>query len=346
MKIWDIYIKNKEKLLIYTPATLIIILLAGCVMFPKIFYDNFIWKYFWGPIVSDAAGKVVSFNGVDAAEKFTWISEIVYGLMIISALYFVYNLFKKWDILFDWHIFIALFPYVMFGTIARVLEDTNLFSEPWAYWFVTPLIYFQILLMVIGFIALGHYLEIYFKHRYITIPNVLFISGFLILLPLLFFMGQWFIGNQWSTSHGVRFDIFVLISGLVALIVFGVYVFSRVFKNNEKISVYSESFNLALIMGHMIDGITTYVSIYDPLNMGLPFYSEKHPASDFLMQVWPPLFPIVKFILIIIVIYVFDILYKKELKNYRHFVNLLKTVIFILGFAPGLRDLLRVMMGV
>jgi uncharacterized membrane protein len=64
------------------------------------------------------------------------------------------------------------------------------------------------------------------------------------------------------------------------------------------------------------------------------------------MELWPPLFPIVKFILIILVIYVFDILYKKELERYSRLVNLLKIGIFILGVSPGLRDLLRVTMGV
>ena len=94
-----------------------------------------------------------------------------------------------------------------------------------------------------------------------------------------------------------------------------------------------------------MDGITSYISIKDPLTMGL-HYSEKHPASNFLLEIWGPLFPIVKFLLIIFVIYVFDILYKEELKNYATFVNLLKIAILILGFSPGLRDLLRVTMGV
>ncbi|RLF35461.1 MAG: hypothetical protein DRM99_04625, partial [Thermoplasmata archaeon] len=44
--------------------------------------------------------------------------------------------------------------------------------------------------------------------------------------------------------------------------------------------------------------------------------------------------------------YVFDILYKEELKNYLTLVNLLKIGILILGFSPGLRDLLRVTLGV
>jgi uncharacterized membrane protein len=101
-----------------------------------------------------------------------------------------------------------------------------------------------------------------------------------------------------------------------------------------------------MLAGHLIDGLTSYISIYDPLRMGLLSYQEKHPASNILMETWPPLFPIVKFLLIIVVIYLFDILYKKELKNYSRLVNLLKIGIFILGVSPGLRDLLRVTMGV
>jgi uncharacterized membrane protein len=80
--------------------------------------------------------------------------------------------------------------------------------------------------------------------------------------------------------------------------------------------------------------------------MGIPSYYEKHPASDFIMDIWPPLFPIVKFLLIVVVILIFDLFYKDEFKNYPRLVNLLKIGIFILGFAPGFRDLLRVFMGV
>ena len=346
MKISEFIEKNKDKLIIYTPILSVVFVVAGCLLFPDIFYDNFVWKYFWGPIASDALAETQSFNGVVAADKFTWISEIVYGLMILIAIYWFYRLMKKWNVSYDRNLFFAIIPYIIFGIIARTLEDTEFFSEPLSYWFVTPLIYIQTLLIFIGFFVLGYCLQRHLKNKYFTINNVVLVSGTVFLLPFLYFTAQWILGNQWSISQGVRFDIFLLVTGLVALIVFAVYAFSRFFKDNGKIKIYGDTFNLALIAGHMIDGITTYVSIYDPLSMGLPLYSEKHPASDFLLQIWPPLFPIVKFLLIILVIYVFDILYKEELKDYRHFVNLLKTVIFILGFAPGLRDLLRVVMGV
>jgi uncharacterized membrane protein len=101
-----------------------------------------------------------------------------------------------------------------------------------------------------------------------------------------------------------------------------------------------------MIVGHLIDGLTSYISIYDPLHMGLPLYEEKHPVSNLLLEVWPPLFPIMKLLMILMVIAFFDILYKEELKNYTRLANLLKIGIIILGLSPGLRDLLRVTIGV
>jgi uncharacterized membrane protein len=186
----------------------------------------------------------------------------------------------------------------------------------------------------------------YFKQKTINVNTTLFSGGLLFLLPSLYLTARWILGEQWSFSQGVRFDVFILIFGLVASITAAVYFISRKYKDNEKFAVYKNPLNLSMLAGHMIDGITSYVSIYDPLKMGLPLYMEKHPASNSLMEIWPPLFPIVKFILIIGVIYIFDVLYKEELRGYRAFANLLKIGILILGLSPGLRDLLRVTMGV
>jgi uncharacterized membrane protein len=130
------------------------------------------------------------------------------------------------------------------------------------------------------------------------------------------------------------------------LIVGLVYIIAYNYRNNEKLAVYKTPLNLSMLFGHLVDGTTSCISIYDPLKMGLIGYEEKHPASNSLMVLWPPLFPIKKFILIIVVIYVFDVLYKKELKDCMTMVNLLKIGILILGFSPGLRDLLRVTRGV
>ena len=385
-------------------SIVVLAIIIGCILAPSIFYDQWIWKYYWGPVVADAGGDPIH-NGIVVQEGYTIVSEITYGIILVIALYAIYKLLKKLKITVDWKFCLALMPYILFGPVTRVLEDADFFNEPAIYWFISPLIYLQIAIYAIGFLLVGHYLERlskktdktyffiypavlllglnvfvtmiwtfgskygvhptepvifylvscaalvplmynYFKQKIITVNAVLFSGGLLFLLPSLYLVTRWIAGDQWDGSHGVRFDVFVLIFGLITLITTAVYFVSRKYKDNEKFAVYNNPLNLAMVVGHMIDGITSYVSIYDPLHMGLPLYLEKHPASNTLMEIWPPLFPIVKFVLIIVVVYIFDILYKEELKSYRTLVNLLKIGILILGLSPGLRDLLRVTMGV
>jgi len=395
--------------IIYLSIPILIIgaIIVGYLVAPSLVYDQWIWKYYWGPVVADAAPDAVTatYHGVIAEEGYTIVSEITYGIILIIALYAIYKLLKKLQITIDWRFCLALMPYILFGPVTRVLEDAEYFHEPVIYWFISPLIYLQIAVYALGFLILGCYLEklskskpqktllmyfvslfvfvdvcytiiwllgvnygayiIYpvifylfsalalapilyksFKNQVLTTNSVIFSGGLLFLLPSLYLTARWIAGEQWAISHGVRFDVFVLIFGLVTLIALAVYLIAYKYKDNEKIAVYKEPLNLAMIVGHMIDGITSYVSIYDPLNMKLIDYMEKHPASNFLMEIWPPLFPVMKFVLIVAVIYIFDIMYKEELKNHMRLVNLLKIGILILGFSPGLRDLLRVTMGV
>ncbi len=405
MEVVKIY--NEYKKVIFLSIFLIIIgvVIVGCTLMPSLFYDQWIWKYYWGPIVSDAAGHSVSYNNIYAHEGYTILSEITYGVLLVITLYAIYELLKKLKISIDWIFCLALIPYILFGPVARVIEDTGYFNEPFVYWFISPLIYVQITVYVLVFLVVGYYLQELFgkkppktiltytlsifviadicytliwilgidygaysinplvfylltffavlpilykfiKKGILTVNTIIFSGGLFLLTPSSYLIARWIAGDQWGFSNSVRFDVFFLILGLVTLITSIVYFIAIKIKNNEKIAVYKKPLNLTMIFGHMIDGIASYISIYDPLQLGLPGYLEKHPMSDYLMETWPPLFPIVKFSLIIFVIYVFDILYKEDLKEYVNLVNLLKIGIIILGLSPGLRDLLRVTMGV
>ena len=378
-------------------------IIIGYLLVPRLVYDQWIWKYYWGPVVADAAGHSVSYNGVVAEEGYTILSEITYGIILVCALYGLYKLLKKLDIRIDWYFCLALFPYILFGPVTRVLEDTEYFIDPFVYWFISPLIYFQTTFYVLLFLFFGYYLQkkafprrktlfilltlflfidgIYtllwfigftygasliepwflsllsffaflpllyrlLKKQTMTVNTVIFSGGLFVVFPCFFLIGRWMIGDRWGVSYGTYINVLVLILGLVVLIVGMVYLVARIYRKNEQIVVYKNPLNLSMLAGHLIDGITSYVSIYDPLQMGLPFYIEKHPASNTLMELWPPLFPLVKFLLIMLVIYLFDVVYRKELEKYSRLVTLLKIGILILGVSPGIRDLLRVTMGV
>lgn len=345
MKIREFCHRNKITILVGVFLAIMVVISIGCVVLPTIFYDQWIWKYYWGPVVADASGHTAYYNGVRASEGYTLESEMTYGLILVIAIFGIYKLLKKYDIKIDWRFALALMPYILFGPTSRVLEDTGYFSEPFVYWFISPLIYFQIAAYALFFLFLGYYLEKKYKKLKVSVNSVLFSGGLVCLLPSLFLIGIWLLGYRWNETTGVRFDVFLIVTGLIVLIVGLVYFIARRFSSNEKIAVYSNPLNLSMLVGHLLDGLTSYISINDPFGMGLS-YAEKHPASNMLLNIWGPLFPIVKFVLIIVVIYVFDVLYKSELKNYQRLVNLLKIGILILGFSPGLRDLLRVTMGV
>jgi uncharacterized membrane protein len=345
MKLIEYYRKKPVIFSLIIIILIISVIIAGLILAPSIFYDQWIWKYYWGPIVADASDGVAVHNGVTAREGYTVVSEITYGLILIIALYAIYQLLKKLKITVDWRFALALMPYIIFGPVSRTLEDTNYFNEPVEYWFISPLIYLQIAIIAILFLLLGYYLEKKLKNSFFTVNRTLFFGGLVFLVPSFYLIAIWILGDRWGPTAGVRFDVFLIVLGLVLFIIGIVYFVAYIFKDKEKISVYKNPLNLAMISGHLIDGITSYISIKDPFSMGLS-YAEKHPASDVLLNIWGPLFPIVKFVLIIIVIYVFDVLFKEDLKNYFTLVNLLKIGILILGFSPGLRDLLRVTMGV
>ncbi|UCF50163.1 MAG: DUF63 family protein [Thermoplasmatales archaeon] len=345
MKLIEVYRRNPISFSLYILLIIIVVIIAGLVFAPSVFYDQWIWKYYWGPIVADASGSVAYHNGVEAREGYTIISEITYGIILVCALYAIYKLLKKLNITVDWKFALALMPYYLFGPISRVLEDSDYFHEPVEYWFISPLIYLQIAFYAIFFLLLGYYLERKFKNKIFSVNIILFLGGLIFFIPSIYLISIWILGDRWGYTTGVRFDVFLIVLGLVFLIVGLVFLVSYIFKNNKKISVYKNPLNLAMLSGHLIDGITSYISIKDPFSMGLS-YAEKHPASNVLLNIWGPLFPIVKFLLIIFVIYVFDIMFKDELKDHITLVNLLKIGILILGFSPGLRDLLRVTMGV
>jgi uncharacterized membrane protein len=347
MSLRDLLLKNRLITIGIVSIIAIVSFFLLWYLFPEIIYDQFIWKYFWGPILSDGLDTTMTYQGVSAAPKFTLVSEIVYGLVVAMALYGLYKILKKWKISVDYSFFLGILPFIIYGSVARVLEDAQLFTEPIVFWFVTPLIYIQTLFFALLALFIGVYLHDIRKLTKLSVQHIVGIAGTLLLLPFLYYVILWMTGNAWGGSNEIFTNVFLLVLLICFVIMILVYVFARYGQRVWKdAAIYLEPFNLSMIFGHQLDGIASYISIYDPFNMGLPVYIEKHPASDLLMQIWPPLFPIVKFFLIFGIIYVLDIWYKEELQSQKIFVNLLKIGIFILGFAPGLRDLLRVAMGV
>ena len=93
-KIVEFYRKKPRDFSIYLLVIILGVIIAGVVLFPTHFYDNWIWKYYWGPVVADACNGKAVFNGVSASEGYSIVSEITYGVILIFSLYVIYQLLK------------------------------------------------------------------------------------------------------------------------------------------------------------------------------------------------------------------------------------------------------------
>lgn len=365
----------------------IFLLLILYILFPDVVYSQFIWKFFWGPVVADAIGHEVSYKGVIAREGYTLVSEVVYGMIALVCIYYMYRFLKLLKLSIDWKFCLSLLPFILFGSITRVLEDAHLFKIPLSYWFISPLIYIQIALYVVFLLVLsrvaekikraepktillltlptGYLISWFFIKDFVLFdlhPLVAFLISFAILLAylprmrkvgfdakeFLFFSGLILLSFSiypvihWNPSD-VRLDFFSLNLGLVSAIVLTLALGCRL---KEGLKVFSQPFNVSMVFAHLLDGTTSYLSIYDPFNLGLPLYGEKHPIPSYLMGIsGGVLYPVIKLVLVMLIIYILDILYAKELERHGDMVNILKIAIIILGLAPGTRDLMRVTLG-
>ncbi len=376
---------------LWVAAAIVIILtfVIGLVLFPHIFYDQFIWKYFWGPVMADAAGHSVTYHGVEAAEGYTLVSELIYGLLLIVAIYGLYRLFIILGIVVNARFVLLSLPFVILGPVTRVLEDSGLFKEPLSYFFISPLIYaqigiffflsllfgryvekkgekltiFSLALLVITIFSIVCYTLLSSKMAYLFHPllfiifslisflifffserdylSAFFSIGIFLLLPGIFFIGIWMYGERWTSAEEIYFAIIPIVFAITSSITFLTFLFAKMAKSK----IYASPLNLSLLFSHMIDGWTSYFAVVDPFHMGLS-YGEKHPLPLFLMEKFGLSYPIIKFVIVIAIIYAMDIYLKKELKEKLTLANLIKFFILILGIAPGLRDMLRIAMGI
>ncbi|HHD16671.1 MAG TPA: DUF63 family protein, partial [Euryarchaeota archaeon] len=112
-----------------------LILFIGCLLWPGLFWDRFVWRFYWGPIVADAGG-----NAGSITSSYNWVDTLTYGAVLAVSAYFIHRLFVRLKLRMDLDFFLAMIPVILIGPSARVLEDMELFNEPLRYIFISPLI--------------------------------------------------------------------------------------------------------------------------------------------------------------------------------------------------------------
>ena len=342
------------------------VLLALVITLPEVLYDNFIWKYFWGPIVADAEGVYLAeHNGVIAHAGYNTVNTATYALLTIAVLYVAYDSMKGKTSEHDIEkFFFALFPLIIYGSVARVLEDAGLFlSLPLQAMFISPLIYIQMFALFLLVVFSSRMLE---KGRHFFLPSAIAIvssslcvfllssslsatasTAYLAISSLVFIFlssrlrgweKQSFLFSLFLLSLSIYFTVnialqpgmntrpLIILESLSLPAVLSVILLS--------FRMFREPFNSLAVFSQMLDATATYIGI-SSFN-----YYEKHVLPSFLMDASGPWIMIpIKFVIAVLIVYAV----RDEEKWIR---DVLLMLVIILGLAPGTRDMLRIALGV
>ncbi len=396
---YDQHWKLVWALVIVVPPAVIAL---GCLAWPEVFWDNFLWKYIWGPIVADA--KRTPQGGI--AEGYNPVNTAVYAIILAVAVIGIWRAFSYLRIRLDAAFMVAMVPWVLLGSATRALEDAGLFTRDGqlVYLFISPLIYIIIGLLVFGLVIASHFIE-GVARRHGALRGVLW-SGYVLLgfnlvvavvhgvatgqmedhapywlLPVLSVVGLivlwwwsqrrdgrvemtaqvamlgsvmlamalyyvvlWASGEGWGTTdRGLHPEELAIIPGIATLATLvTVALFWALSRRDPRFAAFLLPVAVMLFASHYLDGAATWRGV------DVHGYSEKHVIPSLLIEltgtaaVMVPL----KFAVVTFVVYLMEIAYREDLEDSPNLAWLVKVAVMVLGLAPGMRDMLRLAMGV
>lgn len=273
---------------------------------------SFIEDYFINPIFEKTGYNIVN--------------TTTYAILVIVALYLLYrHLFSK--VKMDFSFFRKVIPFVLLGSTVRVITDSIdsgiflpitplhsfiLHSHLYDYSFftVSPGIYIVIASLFLSSFLLEKRIKIACE----TIGWILFAFHFILLFP---FMKYLF------------FAVPVLLLAIIPYLISYKYFPNHLYR--------------LMVFAHSLDGAATFFTIDIFSKITGKNYFEQHVIPRFIGEFFNTFFAfyLLKVLLSFTIAY-FIFNDKKSSENEKNFILI---VLIILGLAPGLRDLLRMVVG-
>ena len=277
---------------------------------------EFIYKYYIDPI---RYGQ--PYNIVDTA---------TYALVLIVAIYILYRWFSRSKtIAIDGRFVLATLPFVVLGGLLRVVQDTGMITSDLQYLLITPLIYFVLFFFTAGVLVISSSLQKAGLIRdYIPVYSGTGIAAALVIAGVLVSFG---IRNT-VVDPGVA----AFIIGLATITSTLVYAAMRYLLKWE---YARDPLYLALVFGQMLDASATSFGIdLHPLE-----YVEVHVVGSNLIA-WTgtafSMFPL-KLLVLFPGIYVLERFRNEGSPVLWHLIVLAMITV---GLAPGVRDMVRMML--
>lgn len=235
------------------------------------------------------------------SEGYNPINTTVYAIIFVIAAFLTFKLLKKLKIKTDKRLAIAIAPFVVTGSLLRVLNDAGTVSS---FIFTTPMIYF----LIFGTTIVTLFVSLYFQKKLnISYHKIMFVVGLSIASVAVNLL-------QLRNFYGALLDISFFIPWPV------IFYFVR-----------WNAASKAVASIQMFDATTTFTSL-EFFN-----YREQHVVPNIFINLFGPFsFIVLKAVAVIIVLVLID-----KFSEEKEYANYLKLVIGILGAATSLRDFTR-----
>ena len=359
------------------------VLVVGSIVFPRVVYDRFLWRYFWGPVAADgqvaqcavrpagggtellesasacsaavAAGEVVAFPG------YTTVSTVSYIVVLLGMLIGVVFVLRRLAIATELRFFYALFPFMLFGGALRTVEDAGiaalrvgaepLVAFPWSALIISPFIYFTVFAVTLGCVV-GAYaladrgLVDDYARPLFAVGSVTLVAavGYLVVLA--------------ATTEYVVFYPQVVGSILVIATVSAIATWKLARALVPSIDQGTGFAGFVIIWGHAVDGVANVIGLdWMPALTGTANLVPKHVVNELVVTWTGRLLPesilvvtgdawpflFVKLAAAAGVVWVFNGELYEESPRY---TLLLLITVLAVGLGPGTRDMLRATFGV
>ncbi|SEH14345.1 Uncharacterized membrane protein [Natronorubrum sediminis] len=357
-----------------------VVLLAGGIalaafLFPQRVYVDFIWQYYWGPVVADAHGwncvtwadgdqlectEVTGDDGPTASPGYTAVSYAGYIPTLILMAVGILFAIRRLDIDRYRAGFFALFPFMLFGGALRTVEDANVAAYgatgdlaiqlPWSGFLISPLIYFTVALIAVVAVVASVWLE---RNEYVSgYEYPLFGIGTVVLAVTLGWLGY-----LAAVTDYVGFIPSIAAIVLVAATVSTAIVWAGIQRFAPSLNRGTGYMGIVVIWAHAVDGFANQLMLDWSHVWGLA-YAPKHPVNDAIVthteavldwlffvpagltdtigDAWP--FALLKLAAPVFIIWIFN---EEIFEESPRFAILMMITVVAVGLGPGTRDMLR-----
>ena len=358
------------------------LLVVGSIVFPRVVYDRFLWRYFWGPVAADGQGaqcavrtagatellssasacaEATAAGAVVASPGYTTVSTLSYVVILLGMLIGVVFLLRRLDIATEFRFFYALFPFMLFGGALRTVEDAGvsavsagadpLISFPWSALIISPFIYFTVFGVTLACVVGAHAAET--RGVVDDYAKPLFGSGAAVLVLTVGYLSYLAAVTDYVTAYPQVVGLVLVLATLSAAATWGL-----ILRFKPSINQGTGAAGFVIIWGHAVDGVANVIGLdWMPALTGTANLVPKHVVNELVVNWTARLLPesilavtgnawpflLVKLGAATFVVWVFNGELFEESPRYT--LLLLITVVAV-GLGPGTRDMLRATFGV